>query len=98
MEAALLVRERIVYSESSFAELVLWQLPIPVEGATHRFKCRLAYVVKGVCVVRDDNESRKGDHRHFGNQESANVFESPEKLVADFQADIERWNREDRGS
>jgi hypothetical protein len=68
MEAALLVRERIVYSESSFAELVLWQLPIPVEGITHRFNYRLAYVVKGVCVVRYDNESRKGDHRHFNIQ------------------------------
>jgi len=98
MEAALLIRERIVYSESSFAELVLRQLPIPVEGVTHRFKYRLAYVVKGVCVVRYDNESRKGDHRHFGNIESVYVFVNPEKLMTDFQADIERWNRENRGS
>ncbi len=98
MEAALLIRERIIYSELSFAELVLWQLPFPVEGVTHRFKYRLAYVVKGVCVVRYDNESRKGDHRHFGNKESSYVFVDPEKLVADFQRDVERWNRENRGS
>jgi hypothetical protein len=98
MEAALLIRERIVYSELSFAELVLWQLPVPVEGVTHRFKYRLAYVVKGVCVGRYDNESRKGGHRHFGNKESAYVFVDPEKLVADFQRDVERWNRENRGS
>ncbi|MCU0917445.1 MAG: DUF6516 family protein [Planctomycetes bacterium] len=98
MEAALLIRERIVYSESSFAALVLRQLPIPVEGVTHRFKYRIAYVVKGVCVVRYDNESRKGDHRHFGNIESVYVFVNPEKLMTDFQADIERWNLENRGS
>jgi len=98
MEAALLIQERIVYSELSFAELVLWQLPVPVEGVTHRFKYRLACVVKGVCVVRYDNESRKGGHRHFGSKESVCVFVDPEKLVADFQRDIERRNRENRGS
>jgi hypothetical protein len=98
MEAALLVRERIVYSESSFAELVLWQLPTPAAGVTHRFKYRLAYVVRGVCVVRYDNESHKGDHRHFGNKEFSYVFVNPEQLVADFQRDIERWNHENRGS
>jgi hypothetical protein len=98
MEATVLVRDRIVYSESAFAELVLWRLPNPVEGVTHRFKYRLAYVVKRVCVVRYDNESRKGDHRHFGNKESSYVFVSPEQLMADFQKDIARWNRENRDS
>ncbi len=29
MKAALLVRNRIVYSESSFVELILWHLPNP---------------------------------------------------------------------
>jgi hypothetical protein len=47
-----------------FAELVLWSVPEPVTGSTHEFKYRLAYVVDGVCVVRYDNEVRKGDHRN----------------------------------
>jgi hypothetical protein len=98
VEATLLVRDRIVYSESAFAELVLWRLLTPVNGGTHRFKYRLAYVVKGLCVVRYDNESRKGDHRHFGNKESSYVFVNPEQLMADFQKDIARWNRENRDS
>ena len=94
MKAALLVRNRVVYSETAFAELVLWQLPVSVEGSAHRFKYRLAYVVNGACVVRYDNERRKGDHRHFGSKESEYDFVSPDKLVADFQKDIARWNRE----
>lgn len=98
MEATLLIRDRIVYSESAFAELILWRLPTPVEGVTHRFKYRLAYVVKGVCVVRYDNESRKGDHRHFDGKERPYVFIDPERLVADFQRDIARWNRENLDS
>ena len=98
MKAALLVRNRIVYSEFAFAELVLWQLHKGVRGSAHRFKYRLAYVVREVCVVRYDNEVGKGDHRHFGSRESSYVFTTPEQLVADFQNDIVRWNRENRNS
>jgi hypothetical protein len=46
--------------------------------------------------VRYDNETGKGDHRHFGEKESAYAFKTPEKLVADFERDIARWNRENR--
>lgn len=94
MKAVELLQERIIYSETAFAELVLWRVPKPVAGSIHRFKYRLAYVVAGTCVVRYDNETGKGDHRHFGTMESAYEFSSPEKLIADFQNDIARWNRE----
>ena len=98
MQAAELVRTRIIYSPVAFAELVLWQLPKPLAGSTHRFKYRLAYVVRGVCVLRYDNEAGKGDHRHYGERESAYAFSNPEKLIAAFEADIARWNRENRDS
>jgi hypothetical protein len=38
----------------------------------------------------------KGDHRHYGDKESRYVFTTPEKLIADFQRDIARWNHENR--
>ena len=98
MKAVELVRTRITFSETSFAELVLWQIPKPMVGSTHEFKYRLAYVVDGVCVVRYDNEVGKGDHRHFDGKESAYTFETPDKLIAAFQRDIARWNRENRDS
>ena len=63
MKAVELVRTRVVDSETSFAEMVLWRLPVPVDGSTHSFKYRLAYVVNGVCVLRYDNEIGKGYHR-----------------------------------
>jgi hypothetical protein len=47
-------------------ELVLWRLPKQLDGSEHAFKYRLAYVVRGECVLRYDNEVGKGDHRHFG--------------------------------
>ncbi len=98
MKAVELLRRRIPYTEVAFAELVLWQLPAPLAGSTHAYKYRLAYVVEGVCVVRYDNESGKGDHRHFRGKESRYAFVSEDKLLASFQRDIERINREDSDS
>jgi len=98
MKAVQRLRTRIVFSQTGFAELVLRRLPKPVSGSAHEFKYRLAYVVDRVCVVRYDNETGKGDHRHFRGKESAYRFQTPEKLIADFERDIARWNREDRDS
>ena len=98
MKAVELFRTRIVYSESAFAELVLWRLPKPLDGSLHEFKYRLVYVVRGECVLRYDNESGKDDHRHFGGKENAYVFTSPDQLIADFQNDIVRWNNENGNS
>lgn len=96
MPAVPLVRTRIVYLDTAFAELVLWRLARPVAGSVHRFKYRLAYVVDGRCVLRFDNEAGKGDHRHIGSSASAYRFTTPERLLADFQRDIARWNDENR--
>ncbi len=98
MTAVELLRTRITYSEEAFAELVMWQLPKAVEGSTHRYKYRMAYVVKGECVVRYDNEVGKGDHRHIECKHRAYFFTTPEQLVADFERDIARWKHENRDS
>jgi Family of unknown function (DUF6516) len=95
MKATELLRRRIPYSEVAFAELVLWQLPAPISGSTHSYKYRLAFVVNGICVLGYDNELGKGDHRHFRGKESRYAFDGIDKLLAAFQRDIERINRED---
>lgn len=94
MKAVELLRTRVIYSEIAFAELVLWQLPRIMLGSTHSFKYRLAYVIAGECVLRYDNEAGKGDHRHYGGQETPSDFSSPSQLITDFQKDIARWNDE----
>lgn len=98
MKATELFRQRIVYAESRFAELVLWRLPKPVAGSRHSFKYRLAYVVNEACVLRYDNEVGKGDHRHWNGKENEYEFSDPEQLLADFQNDIERWDHENGNS
>ena len=98
MKALQLVSPRLVYSALAFVELVLWRVAKPIEGSSHGFKYRLAYVVRGQCVLRYDNETGKGDHRHFGAKESAYVVTTPDQLIADFQSDIARWNHENPNS
>lgn len=94
MKAALLVRRRVIVALDAFAEIVIWRVPQPVAASTHDFKYGLAYVVGGECVLRYDNERGKGDHRHVGTTEEPYTFSSPEQLMADFEADITRWNHE----
>lgn len=91
MKAVPLLEERRALAEDRFVELVLWQVRQPVRASSHRFKYRLAFVVKGVCVLRYDNEAGKGDHRHIGAAESPYVFTTPEQLYADFMADVANW-------
>ncbi len=94
MKAVLLLRRRVIVAEDAFAEIVIWRVPQPVAPSEHEFKYGLAYVVGGRCVLRYDNERGKGDHRHRGTAEERYAFSSPEQLMADFEADIVRWNHE----
>ena len=72
---------------------MIWRVPSLVRGSSHEFKYRLAYVVDGVYVLRFDNETGKGDHRHVGEQEEPYVFVSPERLIDDFWDAIESWRQ-----
>lgn len=90
-KAQLMLRERRVVSDSRFIELVVWQLPAPVPGSAHDFKYRLAFVVEGVCVLRFDNETGKGDHMHIGNTELPYAFTDVQQLLSDFWNTVEKW-------
>lgn len=94
MKAVPLLHRRVVLAPDAFAEVVIWRVPEPIPPSTHGFKYRVAYVVKGECVLRYDNERGKGDHRHIGSTEEAYDFTTAKQLMADFEADIRRWNHE----
>jgi hypothetical protein len=94
MKAEQLLKDRLIETETRFAELVVWRLPKPLPGSAHGFKYRLAFVVDGRCVLRYDNEAGKGDHKHVGGVEHAYRFISPQQLLADFWCDVEEWKVE----
>ena len=92
MAARLLLRERRIVSEGRFADIVIWQLPSPVPGSAHSFKYRLAFVVEEICVLRFDNETGKGDHKHVGAEEVSYIFTTLAQLVTDFWNAIDEWS------
>lgn len=95
VKATQFVRRRIEYADNRFAEIVVWVLDRPVPGSKHLYKYRLAYVVDEECVLRYDNESGKGDHRHVAGREFDYTFRSIESLLSDFQSEVQRLNDED---
>ena len=93
-----MVRQRVPFGEAAFADVVLWKFPVPIPGCVHLFKYRLAFVLAGECVLRYDNVSGKGDHRHLFGQATSFSFDSPEQLIQDFLSEARRIYREDCGS
>lgn len=91
VEARLTYRQRYVYADGALREMVLRRLPQKSAERPQGIKYRLYYgLADGTCLVRYDNESGKGDHRHFGTKEASYRFVSVEALVAEFLSDIER--------
>ena len=91
LTARLVLRSRFVYTDGAIREMVLWKLPRPTPERPHGFNYRLHYnSADGRATVRYDNETGKGDHRHFDDHEERYHFWSVEVLVDDFLRDIDQ--------
>jgi len=91
MKAQLVIKDRI-RKGSVLVERVVWRVSSPVAGCSHYYKYRLYCGLNGATVVRYDNESGKGDHRHVGSRErlQSYLFTTLEQLFIDFEADVVR--------
>jgi hypothetical protein len=90
MSATPVINSKQVWPDGTVVQLVVWRLPAPSRERPHRLKYRLYCGRAGSCLVRYDNEAGKGDHRHYGNQETPYVFTTLTRLLADFRADVRR--------
>jgi len=89
MKAQIHTRIKQQFADGSILSIVIWLLPEETEERPHGYKYRLNYSAPGgSTLVRYDNETGKGDHKHIGEIETAYQFESVEKLVRDFFADV----------
>ena len=89
-KAQLLVRVKEAVA-GGIREVVIWLLPAPLPGCSHRLKYRLYYGVPGgQYLIRYDNERGKGDHRHVQGKEEFYHFTTVEKLLNDFDTDVRR--------
>lgn len=77
------------FPDGSILSIVIWLLPDEITERPDGYKYRLNYSASdGGTVVRYDNERGKGDHKHVREIETAYEFESVEKLISDFFADV----------
>jgi hypothetical protein len=89
--AKLLLHEKVILADGAIVELVIWQLPRATPDRIHGLKYRLYFGRGGKCLVRYDNESGKGDHRHVRGREEPYRFVSVARLRRDFEADIRKY-------
>jgi Family of unknown function (DUF6516) len=90
MKAELLFKEKNTLENGSILEVIIWMLPKKTADRPHGLKYRLYYGDnEGNCLVRYDNESGKGDHKHVGNQEFLYRFVDHATLLKDFYDDVQ---------
>ncbi len=80
----------MAFGGRAILEMVIWEVPTPVEGSAHCYKYRLFYGYAGSRVVGYDNERPMGDHRHVDGVEEPYQFTTPEDLIRDFVAEVTR--------
>jgi hypothetical protein len=94
MKAKLLFKEKNLLEDGCIMELVLWELPVRTKDRPHGYKYRLYFGDnKCNCLVRYDNESGKGDHKHISKKEIAYEFVDRNKLIEDFYHDVIRCHK-----
>jgi hypothetical protein len=88
--ATLLVSVKLVNDDGTIVQVRVWEVPSAVPGSAHAFKYSLFYGRPGERIVGYDNEAGKGDHRHHRGREEPYGFRGIDRLLADFEADVER--------
>ena len=95
-KARQLLHRKRYYDDGAISEVKLVILPgQPVAGSEHPFEYSLFYGYPGRRAVAYDNEAGKGDHRHRDGVETPYVFESLDKLLADFDAEVAAMRAEE---
>ena len=89
-KAVLLYRDRAALPDGGIVEMTIWRLPAADPERPHGLKYSLFYGRAGERIVGYDNETGKGDHRHYREREEPYAFTDVETLVADFLADLRR--------
>ena len=95
-KATLILDSKTILEDGRLIQRKIWQLAKPDSSHQHGFKYSLYCGNSGVTIVRYDNETGKGDHKHVGSAELevAYVYMSLQQLLADFVLDIERLSGE----
>ena len=78
----------MVLANGAIIQIKIWRLPQVTPERRHGLKYSLFYGRPGERIIGYDNETGKGDHRHYRDREEEYAFVSLERLIADFEADV----------
>ena len=84
MRAELIVHQRYTMDDGAVVEVKVWRLPAPTAERPHGLKYSLFFGRPGSRIVSYDNETGKGDHRHYRGAERPYRFTTFAALFADF--------------
>jgi hypothetical protein len=88
--ATLIYDRKLLLPDGMILQVRIWRLPQANAERPHGLKYSLFYGRPGERIIGYDNEAGKGDHRHYRDREEPYVFETMDKSIADFEADVKR--------
>ena len=94
--ASIVFEAKRVLENGAIVQAKIWKLPAPTPERPHGLKYSLFYGRPGLRIIGYDNEAGKGDHRHYGETEERYEFVSLDKLLEDFDLDIEKEVQRER--
>lgn len=98
MRAAILIENRrLDLHGGAIIQIKIWRLPAKTSERPHGLKYSLFYGRKGERIIEYDNETGKGDHRHYRDREEPYRFTTMEKLITDFWSDVGKEAGRERG-
>ena len=93
----LLENWKITLDSGAIVQIRIWRLEVQTAERPHGLKYSLFYGRPGERIVGYDNETGKGDHRHYRDREEPYRFSTFERLLSDFWHDIRREIENERG-
>jgi len=88
MVAHLIEHRKLTLDDDSIIEIRIWRLPGATRERPHGLKYSLFYGRAGERIIGYDNETGKGDHRHYRQKEEEYEFTTYENLIRDFMRDV----------
>ncbi len=86
----LIESQKFTLDDGGIVQIRIWRLPEPTAERPLGLKYSLFYGRDGRRIVGYDNESGKGDHRHYRRREERYAFTTFEALVTDFWRDVRK--------
>lgn len=88
--AELIESQKFTLDSGVTVQIKIWRLREPTAERPHGLKYSLFYGRDGQRIIGYDNETGKGDHRHYRDREERYKYTTFEMLFLDFWRDVKK--------